>query len=554
MSTQTTDTGRTDSGTDFDAVVVGAGFSGLRMLIELRRLGLSAVAVEAGTDVGGTWYWNRYPGARTDSESWSYCFSSFPELLEEWTWKERYPKQQEVLDYQRFVADKFDLRKNIRFSTRVESASYDARSNTWSVRTDTGDTLRCTYFITGLGHLSVPHKPQFAGIDSFAGEVYVTGNWPKEPVDFAGKRVGVIGAGASAVQAIPVIAEEAAHLTVFQRTPNFVVPAQNHPLSEEQVAQIKADYPAIWQKAQSHVFGFPMSPAGRVYDDVTDEEREQVFEQGWRDGGFHYVFETFDDILIDQRSNDAASEFIRGKIRETVKDPVTAELLCPKGYPYVAKRPPAGHGYYETYNRDDVTLVDVLSDPIAEIVPGGVRTASGAEHQVDVLVFATGFDAVTGALEKIDIAGVDGRRLTDEWREGPQTYLGISNPGFPNLLFICGPQSAYANIPVVVEKVVWTLGQALERMGEQGLDRIEATPEAAAAWKAHLDEVLHMTLIPQGEKVGSWYLGANIPGKPRSPLFYFGGAGAYAQWLDGVVAKDFDGFVLSSSAEPAQVG
>ena len=554
MSTQTMDTGRTDSGTDFDAVVVGAGFSGLRMLIELRRLGLSAVAVEAGTDVGGTWYWNRYPGARTDSESWSYCFSSFPELLEEWTWKERYPKQQEVLDYQRFVAEKFDLRKDIRFSTRVDSAAYDASSNTWSVRTDTGDALRCTYFITGLGHLSVPHKPQLPGIDSFGGEVYVTGNWPKEAVDFAGKRVGVIGAGASAVQAIPVIAEEAAHLTVFQRTPNFVVPAQNHPLSEEQVAQIKADYPAIWQKAQSHVFGFPMSPAGRLYDDVTDEERQQVFEQGWRDGGFHYVFETFDDILIDQRSNDAASEFIRGKIRETVKDPVTAELLCPKGYPYVAKRPPAGHGYYETYNRDDVTLVDVLSDPIAEIVPGGVRTASGAEHQVDVLVFATGFDAVTGALEKIDIAGVDGRRLTDEWREGPQTYLGISNPGFPNLLFICGPQSAYANIPVVVEKVVWTLGQALERMGEQGLDRIEATPEAAAAWKAHLDEVLHMTLIPQGEKVGSWYLGANIPGKPRSPLFYFGGAGAYAQWLDGVVAKDFDGFVLSSSAEPAQVG
>ncbi len=554
MSTQTTDTDKADSATDFDAVVVGAGFSGLRMLIELRRLGLSAVAIEAGTDVGGTWYWNRYPGARTDSESWSYCFSSFPELLEEWTWKERYPKQQEVLDYQRFVADKFDLRKDIRFSTRVESASYDATSNTWSVRTDTGDTVRCTYFITGLGHLSVPHKPKFAGIDTFAGDVYVTGNWPKETVDFAGKRVGIIGAGASAVQAIPVIAEQAAHLTVFQRTPNFVVPAQNHPLSEEQVAEIKADYPAIWKKAQSHVFGFPMSPAGRLYDDVTDEEREQVFERGWRDGGFHYVFETFDDILIDQRSNDAASEFIRRKIRETVKDPVTAELLCPKGYPYVAKRPPAGHGYYETYNRDDVTLVDVLSDPIAEITPEGVRTVAGEDHQVDVLVFATGFDAVTGALEKIDIAGEGGRRLTDEWREGPQTYLGISNPGFPNLLFICGPQSAYANIPVVVEKVVWTLGQALERMGEQGLDRIEATPEAAAGWKAHLDEVLHMTLIPHGEKVGSWYLGANIPGKPRSPLFYFGGAGAYAQWLDGVVAKDFDGFVLSRTAAPAPVG
>ncbi len=346
------------------------------------------------------------------------------------------------------------------------------------MHTDTGDTLRCTYLITGLGHLSVPHKPNFPGIDSFAGEVYLTGNWPKEKVDFAGKRVGVIGAGASAVQAIPVIAEEAAHLTVFQRTPNFVVPAQNHPLSEEQVAQIKADYPAIWKKAQAHVFGFPMSPAGRLYDDVTDEEREAVFEEGWRDGGFHFVFETFDDILFDQRSNDAAADFIRRKIRETVKDPVTAELLCPKGYPYVAKRPPAGHGYYETYNRDNVTLVDVLTDPITEITPEGVRTTAGA-YEVDMLVFATGFDAVTGALDKIDIAGVDGRRLTDDWSEGPQTYLGIANPGFPNLLFICGPQSAYANIPVVVEKVVWTIGQALERMAEQGFDRIEATREAA---------------------------------------------------------------------------
>ncbi len=553
MSAQTTDTDRTGSATTFDAVVVGAGFSGMRMLLELRRLGLSAVGIEAGTDVGGTWYWNRYPGARTDSESWSYCFSTFPELLEEWTWKERYPKQSEVLDYQRYVAEKFDLRKDIRFRTRVASAAYDATTNTWTVHTDTGDTLRCTYLITGLGHLSVPHKPNFPGIEEFTGEVYLTGNWPKEKVDFSGKRVGIIGAGASAVQAIPVIAEEAAHLTVFQRTPNFVVPAQNHALGAEQVAQIKADYPAIWKQAQAHVFGFPMNPAGRLYDDVTDEEREQIFEEGWRNGGFHFVFETFDDILFDQRSNDAAADFIRRKIRETVQDPVTAELLCPKGYPYVAKRPPAGHGYYETYNRENVTLVDVLSDPITGITPGGVRTTAG-DYDVDILVFATGFDAVTGALGKIDITGEDGQKLAEDWAEGPQTYLGVANPGFPNLLFICGPQSAYANIPVVVEKVVETIGQALERMTTQGLDRIEATREAAQAWKAHLNEVLHMTLLPEGEKVGSWYLGANIPGKPRSPLFYFGGAGAYAQKLDSVAANDFEGFILSKAPAPAQVG
>jgi cyclohexanone monooxygenase len=553
MSTQTTGSGRTGGATDFDAVVIGAGFSGMRMLIELRRLGLSRVGIEAGTDVGGTWYWNRYPGARTDSESWSYCFSSFPELLEEWNWKERYPSQSEVLDYQRFVADKFDLRKDIRFSTRVTSASYEAQDNVWTVRTDTGDTVRCTYLITGLGHLSVPHRPRFPGIDSFRGEVYQTGSWPKEKVDFTGKRVGIIGAGASAVQAIPVIAQEAAHLTVFQRTPNFVVPAQNHPLGDEQIAQIKADYPRIWEQAKAHVFGFPMSPAGRMYDDVTDEEREQIFEKGWRDGGFHYVFETFDDIILDQRCNDAAAEFIRHKIRETVKDPVTAELLCPKGYPYVSKRPPAGNGYYETYNRDNVSLVDVLTNPITEITADGIRTGAD-EHQVDVLVFATGFDAVTGPLNRIDITGVGGHKLAEEWSTGPQTYLGIANPGFPNLLFICGPQSAYANIPVVVEKVVWTIGQALERMARQGLDRIEATPEAAEAWKAHVNEVLNMTLLPKGEKVGSWYLGANIPGKPRSPLFYFGGAGVYAQKLESVTASDFDGFVMSNTQTPAPVG
>ena len=399
MSTQTTDTDKTDSATDFDAVVVGAGFSGLRMLIELRRLGLSAVAIEAGTDVGGTWYWNRYPGARTDSESWSYCFSSFPELLEEWTWKERYPKQQEVLDYQRFVADKFDLRKDIRFSTRVDSASYDAASNTWSVRTDTGDTVRCTYFITGLGHLSVPHKPKFAGIDTFAGEVYVTGNWPKEAVDFAGKRVGVIGAGASAVQAIPVIAEQAAHLTVFQRTPELRRPRAEPPAERGAGRGDQGRLPRDLEEGPVARLRFPDEPGGSALRRRHRRGARAGLRGGWRDGGFHYVFETFDDILIDQRSNDAASEFIRRKIRETVKDPVTAELLCPKGYPYVAKRPPAGPRLLRDLQpRQRHARRRRCRTRSPRSRPRVCAPSPARSTQVDVLVFATGFDAVTGAL------------------------------------------------------------------------------------------------------------------------------------------------------------
>lgn len=529
-------------GGHIDAIVVGAGFAGLRMLIELRKRGLSAIAIESGPDVGGTWYWNRYPGARTDSESWVYCFP-FEEIEEEWDHKERFTSQQDVQGYLSHLANRFDLRRDIRFSTKVVSAIFNESSNLWEIGTNDGSTLTARFFITGLGLLSAEQPPPYDGIESFAGETYLTSRWPEEPVDFAGKRVAVIGTGASGIQIIPIIAEEAKHLTVFQRTPNFVIPAGNHELDDEKRESIRRNYPAIWRQAQSHSFGFAMNPAGRVYDDVTEEERERIFEEGWRVGGFQFVFETFDDLMIDQRSNDAAAEFIRKKIRETVHDPAVAELLTPRGYPFIAKRPPSGAGYYETYNRDNVTLVDINQDPIQGLTQNGLSTAGG-EHEFDIIVFATGFDAVTGALARIDIRGEGGRKLTDFWQEGPETYLGIATPGFPNMFMISGPQSAYANIPVVIEKLVGWIGRALDRIDAGGYDRMQPTTAAAQEWSAHIDELFKMTVLPS-DRARSWYLGANIPGKPQKVLFYFGGAAAYFDTIETSASNDFAGFEFS---------
>ncbi|MBI3225442.1 MAG: NAD(P)/FAD-dependent oxidoreductase [Mycolicibacterium cosmeticum] len=527
-----------------DALVIGAGFGGVRTLIELNKLGLSAIALEAGTDVGGTWYWNRYPGARTDSESWSYCFP-FPEIEQAWNWSERYPGQAEVQRYVAFVADHFDVRRQVTFGQRVASASYDETANIWAVTTEDGSRYTCTFLITCLGHLSIPQLPQFEGLDTYAGEVYSTAQWPKEEVDFTGKRVAVIGTGASGIQTIPIVAQQAAHLTVFQRTPNYVMPAQNHDLDDAFRQQIKDDYAEVWRKARSHVFGFPLDPAGRTYSDVTTEkERHDIFEQGWRDGSFHFVFETFDDLILDQRSNDAAAEFIRTKIRETVEDPATAELLTPRGYPYISKRPPSGTDYYETFNRDNVELVDIRNNPIESMTATGLRT-SQRDYDFDAVIFATGFDAVTGALNSIDITGKGGVKLSEAWAGGPENYLGTATPGFPNLVTVCGPQSAYANIPVIIEAVVTWLGQALTFMKKNNYERLEATPEATASWVAQVDAIFNATLLPAGEEVNSWYLGANTPGKPRRVLFYFGGAAAYLQVLSDCANKDFEGFDFS---------
>lgn len=524
-----------------DALIIGTGFSGLRALIELKKMGLTVTTLEAGTDVGGTWYWNRYPGARTDSQSWTYCFP-FLELADKWEWTERYPGQPEVQRYLSFVTDYFDLRPLIRFGQTVTAASYDELANLWTVTTADGGQFTCTYLLPAVGPLSIPLDPKFKGMENFKGESYSTGRWPKEPVDFTGKRVAVIGTGASGIQTIPLVAEVAEHLTVFQRTPNYVMPSQNFDLDEKFQQVLKTELPQEWEKAQNHFFGFPLVPSGRTFESVTDEERERIFEEGWKKGGFHFVFETFDDIVYDQRSNDAAADFIRRKIKETVKDPEVAELLTPRNHPYVAKRPPSGTNYYETFNRENVTLVDIKSDPIELMTESGLRTRDGKEYEFDAVVFATGFDAVTGALDRIAITGKGGVKLTDQWVNGVETNLSIGVPNFPNMFMLFGPQVSYANAPVVTESLAGWLRDAIEHMRANGYDRVECTEGSASNWSTAVDEVFNQTLLREGESVGSWYLGANVPGKPRRVLFYFGGADNFDTLLKQNVQQNFEGF------------
>jgi len=535
---------RNSGATDFEAIVIGAGFGGLRMLHELRQLGLSVKVIEAASDVGGTWYWNRYPGARTDSESWVYAYSFSKELQDDWDWTERFPSQPEALAYLQHVADRFDMYKDIQFDTRVQSAVYDESSNAWTVTTDQGQTYTCTYFITAAGVLSLPYKPSFPGLESFEGEWYVTGRWPKKRVDFTGKRVAVIGTGATAVQAIPIIAQTAAHLTVFQRTPNYVLPARNYTMTEDERQSIRANYDAIWEQARNHFFGFAMDYAGRTAADVTPEEHQRILEGGWEIGGFRYIFETFDDIFTDEKSNAVAAEFVRNKIRAIVKDPATAELLCPKGYPLAGKRPPLGHFYYETFNRKNVSLVDVSENPIVEITAKGVRTGTD-EYEADMIVFATGFDAVTGTLRSMDIRGKGGATIKEKWEGGPRTHLGIGVDGFPNMFMICGPQSPFANIPVVIDGIVEWIGRAIRHLRDNRLDTMEATPEAVDTWRQRMDDLVNATVLPKGKH--SWFLGDNIPGKPHVVLFYFGGAGAYRQECQAAADQGFAGFATSKA-------
>jgi cyclohexanone monooxygenase len=523
----------------YDAIVIGAGFGGLRALHELRDvLGMSVKVLEAGADVGGTWYWNRYPGARTDTESWAYCFSFDEDLLQDWDWPERFPTQEHVYEYLRHAADRFDMRKDIQFQSRVTAVHYDEHSNLWTVETEAGERFIAKYVVSASGVLSVTYEPPFPGLETFEGEWYQTSRWPKEPVEFEGKRVAVIGTGATGVQVIPIVAHSAEHLTVLQRTPNYVMPGRNHPLTEDQRREIKRNYDAIWEQAFRQVFAFPMDPAGRLGSDLTtEEELTRVFEYGWEAGGFRYLFETVDDLLADQRVNDFASEFVRNKIRAIVKDPDTAELLCPKTHGVGGKRPPLGHYYYEAYNRDNVELVDVRPNPITEITPKGVRLQDGSEYEVDIIIFAIGFDAVTGSLTHMDVRGRDGVSIAERWSERTGTALGMAVDGFPNLFMILGPQGPFANLPPVIHKQVEFIGRAIMRLREEDAERIEATPEAVRAWDAHCQELLDATIIANGLEDRPWFLGANIPGKPISVLFYFGGAGPYFDEL----AKEADG-------------
>ena len=545
-TTQTLPETRPAAATQLDAVVVGAGFAGLYMLYRLRELGMSARVIEAGDGVGGTWYWNRYPGARCDVESLEYQYGFEDDLPREWKWTERYATQPEILTYLNHAADRFGLRDGIQFETRVTAAVFDEATDRWTVTTDRGDRFSAKHCIMATGCLSAAKVPDFKGLDSFEGQWYHTGHWPHEGVDFTGKRVGVIGTGSSAIQSIPIIAAQATQLTVFQRTANFSVPAHNGPINAEYQAQMKENYTEVRRRARESAAGIlARTPGEKSALEVAEDERRQEFESRWQQGGFA-LGGAFIDLGLNLEANETAAEFVRSKIRETVNDPVTAELLCPRDYPFATKRLCVDSGYFETFNRENVSLIDVKNAPIEEITPKGLRTA-GQEYEFDCLVFATGFDAMTGALSNIDIRGRDGATLRDKWAHGPRTYLGIQIAGFPNLFTITGPgsPSVLSNMIVSIEQHVDWISDCLTYLREHELQTIEATVTAEDQWVDHVNQVADLTLFPLAN---SWYLGANIPGKPRVFMPYVGGVGNYAVKCQQVATDGYEGFALGAGA------
>ena len=525
-----------------DAVIVGAGFSGMYLLHRLRRQGLSVVVFETGTDVGGTWYWNRYPGARVDVESLAYSYSFSDELEQEYQWEERYPTQPEILQYARHVADRFDLRRDIVFRTRVAAATWDEEAGTWLVRTEHGDAVTARFFVMATGCLSASKMPEIPGLDTFKGATYHTAHWPHEGVDFTGKRVGLIGTGSSGVQSAPVIAEQAAELTVFQRTPAYSLPARNRRLRPDEIAERKAGYRAYRQAQRESAAGVPVTAPTRSALEVSDSERDAIYEAAWESGSLVNLLSTFTDLATDQAANDTAKRWIHRKIHEIVEDPRVSEDLCPE-YPVGTKRPCLDTGYYETYNRENVHLVNLQRTPLVEITEKGVRTAE-QEYAFDVIVYATGFDAMTGSLTNVDIRGRDGVSLKETWQAGPRTYLGIGSAGFPNMFMITGPgsPSVLSNMVVSIEQHVEWVAGVIEHLEAQGLRTIEATPQAQDDWVEHVNEIAGHTLYP---KANSWYMGANVPGKPRVFMPYAGGVGAYRKRCDEVAAKGYEGFALN---------
>jgi cation diffusion facilitator CzcD-associated flavoprotein CzcO len=529
----------------FDALVIGAGFSGLYQLLCLRdRLGLSVKVLEAGNGVGGTWYWNRYPGARCDSESHSYCYSFSDELMREWEWSERYPGPPEILRYLNHVAERFDLKRDIRFNTRVRSAHYDESANQWRVATEAGENFTASFLITAVGCLSSANIPDIPELATFAGRWVHTGQWPHEGVDFAGKRVGQIGTGSTGIQAAPVIAETAAHLTVFQRTANYSVPARNGPLTPDFRRYVKENTAEIRNVMHASVNGHPWLIAERSALQTPAPEREAVYESAWQTGGLRFRA-AFCDLLVDKAANDTAAEFIRKKIRQIVKDPATAAKLSNFDHPYAAKRPPIDTDYFETFNRANVALVDVRTEPIERITPRGIRTRA-SEYPLDIIVFATGFDGMTGSLLRMDIRGRDGLALSQAWAAGPRNYLGLQVAGFPNLFMVTGPgsPSVLCNMPVAIEQHVEWITDCIGHMMKQGLKRIEPRPEAMDAWVAQVNAAANATLLPHAKH--SWYLGANIPGKPRVFMPYAGGMAHYRKICAEVAARNYEGFNLSA--------
>jgi cation diffusion facilitator CzcD-associated flavoprotein CzcO len=527
-----------------DAVIVGAGVSGLYLLHRLREAGLSALVVDEASGIGGTWFWNRYPGARCDIESMTYSYSWSHDLEQEWTWSERYAAQPEILRYLEHVADRFDLRRDIRLGTRVAGAAFDESSGRWSITTADGRQLSAAFLIMATGCLSVPRVPDIPGLDRFAGEMHHTGLWPHDGVEVAGKRVGVIGTGSSAVQAIPVIAEQAAHVTVFQRTPNFSVPAWNAPLTAEAIADRKARYPVFRRKARATTAGNPWNARRQSVWEATPEEREREFEERYAVGGF-CLHAAYSDLFDDLAANDLLAEFLRGKIRERVDDPATAELLCPYDHPVGTKRMCVDTGYFETYNRPNVRLVSIRERPIDEVTATGLRI--GEEHfELDTIVLGTGFDAMTGALLAIDLRGRGGCSLRERWAAGPRSAFGLALAGFPNLFTVTGPgsPSVLSNMMVSIEQHVDWIARCIGHLREHGIATIEPTAESEDAWVDHVREVGEASLYPRAQ---SWYMGANIPGKPRVLLPYVGGVGTYREICEGVAERGYEGFVLTAA-------
>ncbi|MGQ4809571.1 Phenylacetone monooxygenase [Candidatus Entotheonellaceae bacterium PAL068K] len=532
---------------DFEAVVIGAGFSGMYMLKSLRdKLGLTVRVYEAGDTVGGTWYWNRYPGARCDSDSYIYCFTFDKQLLREWEWTERYPEQSEILRYLEHVAKRHDLKRNMQFSTRVTRAEFDAKNNLWTVHTDHGEEVTARYLIAAVGSLSHTNMPDFKGLETFQGKWYHTSRFPHTGVDFTAKRVGMVGTGATAVQAIPEIAQQAKLLTVFQRTANFCVPARNGKVDPEVTRARKADYDGIVKRIRESFFGQEHYFIPKSALAATPEEREREFNRMWDAGGFAFWLANYQDMFFSKEANDLCADYIKRKIRTTVKDPVVAEKLIPKGHAYGTKRQPLDTNYYETFNKDNVLLVDAATDGgIEEITEKGIR-AGGNEYELDIIVFATGFDAMTGPLKALNLKGRGGRRLDKEWSDGPRSYLGISVAGFPNLFTITGPQSpsVLTNMPVAIEQHVEWVTDCIAHMRQTGKTVIEPTPQAQDQWVSHVNEIVNRTLMTSAN---SWYMSANIPGKPRVFLPYLDpeGVGGYRKRCDETAANGYEGFTLA---------
>ena len=530
---------------DCDAIVVGAGFAGLALIHHLKKTGISVKVLDKASEIGGTWAWNRYPGAATDSEGYYYCLTFSKEILQEWTWSERYPGWEETNRYLNFVADKCDMWPHIQLNTEVISAEFNKEDSLWIVKTNNGEELVCKYFISAMGMISQPVIPSFDGIEDFNGPCFHSSRWPQEGLDYDGKKVAIVGCGASTVQMLPIMAQTAESVTVFQRTPNFVLPAMQKSMTPEWEKDIKDNYDEIINKCRNHVFGMAFdSPVGRNAVDTPEDEREKIFEENWN-GSFRWVFETFDDLLVDPAANQMAADFIIKKMKEKINDPEIAEILTPKGYPLFAKRPPLDHGFYEAFNRENVHLVDIKDkEPISKFTEKGISTIKN-DYEFDIIILATGFQAYTGALEAFDIIGQSGESIREKWELESKSIMGVCISDFPNLFTITGPQAPFANLPTSIEQNCLWISDCIEKMEKEGHKLCHPLLEAEEEWSAHVKEVHEQTLMNVGDKVNSWMMGANIENRKSRVLIYFGGAGVYYDRLRESVDNDFPELTFS---------